>query len=237
MPSDMYENNKGRNATAFHTFLFKAGLIVALVGFTAVSHTCPSCETPVILELTDEASLRLTTGLDVDPIEQLHATYGGFVLRAELTSGHGNPSDCMQSHSYEIDGDQVIYYADLSDVEEGVAETDLVVSLLRRTPVEDPVTPSCSTSERSRWRRMMSKLVIPEEVAEEILVSFDAGEPSIYQCRPGGVEELTFEADFEEMGGGPGDGGGCPGSGQQQGHGVTVDVCVADVAMVGDLFE
>ena len=190
--------------------LIKCAIVVSVVSVGTLTVPCPSCEPPIVLGLTtgtgltDATYLTLATSRYVDVLTQMKATYGGFLRRCpSALSSPGRrtakPALLRESEAYEIVDERVNYYVDAHALSVGVTEEDLVISILRRTELENR-SPE-ALEERPPHPGMTKKgfLILHPYFVEEVLAAHDAGEPLPYECRPDGVGEQTFLALYKPL--------------------------------------
>lgn len=198
--------------------LIRTTIVLFVLLLAKLTVPCPGCETPILLNLVEKSFVTLSTSLNVNPNQQMAATYAGFILNSVTARSPYYPTDFPDSDSFEITGESVIYHVDLSSQSVDVSDEDLIVVILRRTHVDPPGWMGCLPfDEKAEMTRSMLTLQ-HQEVVEEIVSSFEEGEPSHYACRPGGIGENPFDAYFQWAWGGVG---------------MQVEACVADVDVVG----
>ena len=211
-------------------------VVVAVLSFASLTVPCPDCEIPILASLSETALLTLWTSPEVEQHRQMKASYGGFLKRALRDLPWPSGVILRESHYYQAAEDKVSYLVDLSSLSAGVADDDLAVALLRRSEVANEFYEGPVILHVGQDKLKIAILAIGPDIVDEIIASFDAGQPSTYACQPGGIGEQTFEAEYEEWEWEWETDDDRHKKGRiSRGHGLSVEACLADVRAAGDL--
>ncbi len=228
-------NNKKMPRGRFLTWLL---VVVVVLSFASLTVPCPDCEIPILATLSETALLTLWTSPEVELERQMKSSYGGFLKRALRDQPWPSGVILRESHNYQAEEDQVSYFVDLSSLSTGVTDDDLAVALMRRSEVANDFYDAPVVLHVGPEKLKIAIMAIGPEIVDEIIASFDAGQPSTYVCQPGGIGEQTFEAEYEEWewewDSDSDDDRHRPGRISRV-HGISVEACLADVRSVGAL--